>query len=192
MDDLLIPDIEEGVPLPANAKEALPNLSPTEELQMRAATIKLLADLQGKPIKPGLDDVDEAHVLAKAMVSDPKLRPDFAIYKNETLAYLAGMVAQMNVQIVDDLSELKMYVVNKLVLEVENAPDSKTRIAALNSLGNVDGIDAFKRRTEMTIQMKPIEEVEKELVTILENIEYKLIDKQPEPQNEDVHPTEAV
>ena len=49
------------------------------------------------------------------MASDPKHRPEFANYPNETLAFLAGMVAQMNVSIVEELSDLKMYVVNKLV-----------------------------------------------------------------------------
>ena len=79
--------------------------------------------------------------------------------------------------IVDDLSELKMYVVNKLVYEVEHADSSKTRIQALSKLGEVDGIDAFKRRTETTHVVKPIEEVEKELLSVLEGIEYKVIEE---------------
>jgi hypothetical protein len=60
-----------------------------------------------------------------------------------------------------------MYVVNKLVLEIEQAKDSKSRIMALSKLGEVDGIDAFKRRTEVTHAVKPIEEVEQELLKVL-------------------------
>jgi hypothetical protein len=41
----------------------------------------------------------------------------------------------------------------------------------------VDGIDAFKRRTETTHVVKPIEEVEKELLSVLEGIEYKVIEE---------------
>jgi hypothetical protein len=41
---------------------------------------------------------------------------------------LAGMVAQMNVSIVEELSDLKMYVVNKLVAEIEAAKDPKIRV----------------------------------------------------------------
>jgi hypothetical protein len=92
------------------------------------------------------------------------------------MAFLAGLVAQSNCAIVDDLSELKLYVVNKLVYEVEHADNSKIRIQALSKLGEVDGVDAFKKRTETTHIIKPIEEVEKELLSVLEGIEYTVID----------------
>jgi len=191
-DDLFIPEIEEDIPLPRNATQALPDLSPADELQMRAATIKLLSDLTGQPLLPSAAGAIEAEDMAKEMAKNPALRPEFGKYKNETLAYLAGMVAQMNCMIVDDLAEMKTYVMNKLVYEAEHAPDSKTRLQALRFLGEIDGVDAFKRRSEMTIQVKPIAEVEQELLTILDNVEYKLIDKQQEPVVEDVHPPEAV
>jgi hypothetical protein len=84
---------------------------------------------------------------------------------------------------VDDLSELKLYVVNKLVYEVEHADSSKTRIQALSKLGEVDGIDAFKKRSETTHIIKPIEEVEKELLSVLEGIEYKVIDEESGVKN---------
>jgi hypothetical protein len=85
------------------------------------------------------------------------------------------MIGQSNCALVDDLAELKMYVVNKLVYEVEHANTAKERIAALTKLGEVDGVDAFKKRSEITHQVKPIEEVEKELLTILENVEYRVL-----------------
>lgn len=173
--ELNIPDIEENVPLPRNATEALPDLTPAEELEMRARTIKLVADMMGQPITPTADDMRQAEDLAQKMMSDPNMRPDYAIYPNETMAYLAGMVAQTNCMLVDELSDLKLYVVNKLIQEVEEAKDSRSRIAALSKLGEVDGVDAFKKRSEMTVQIKPIEEVEKELLSILEGVEYREI-----------------
>ena len=105
------------------------------------------------------------------MMTDPSLRPQFSKYPNETVAYLAGMVEQMNCMIVNELSDLKLYVINKLVMEVENARDSKSRISALKHLGDVDGVDAFKKRTELTVQVKPLAEVEKELLSVLDNLE---------------------
>ena len=68
-----------------------------------------------------------------------------------------------------------MYVVNRLIQEVEEAKDSKTRISALAKLGEVDGVDAFKKRTEMTVKVQPMEEVEKELLSILEGVEYRVV-----------------
>ena len=171
----LYPDIEESIPLPSSAADAMPELSPKDELDMRARTIKLLSDLSGVPLVPQMKNRDEAEHLARQMMENPKLRPEYAKYPNETLAYLAGLVSQMNTSIVDELSELKLYVVNKLVHEIEHATSSKERISALTALGNIDGVDAFKKRTEMTINVKPIHEVETELLTILENVEYRIL-----------------
>ena len=176
----LIPEIDTDIPLPKNAAEAMPNLSPKEELDMRARTIKVLADLAGTSIQPAPEHIEEAETLAREMISNPKMRPEYNRYPNETMAYLAGMVAQTNCMLVDELSELKMYVVNRLIMEIEEAKDSRSRIAALSKLGEVDGVDAFKKRSEVTAQIKPIEEVEKELLTILEGIEYTVEDVKDE------------
>ena len=183
MQNILIPEIEEGLPLPKNAAEALPELNAEQEIEMRARTIKLIADLTGTPICPDENDISAAKDIARAHLENPSSRIDYSRYPNETMAYLAGLVAQSNCAIVDNLAELKLYVVNKLVHEVEHADSSKTRIAALAKLGEVDGVDAFKKRSETTHVIKPIEEVEKELMQVLEGIEYKVLDENPgEPQ----------
>ena len=171
----LIPDIEENLTLPANAAEAMPNLSPHEELAMRARTIKLISDLSGQPIIPDEADSASAQELAVEMTKNPKAKLDLAKYPNETIAFLAGMVAESNHMIVDDLAELKLFVVNNLLKEYTLASDSKTRLQALTKLGEVDGVDAFKKRSEVTHIIKPIEEVEKELLSVLEGIEYKVV-----------------
>ena len=172
----LVPTIEENIPLPDNAKDAFPELTPAQELEMRANVVKLMSDLTGAVLSPTSDNMDQARELAREMISDSKHRPDFAKYPNETLALLAGMVAQMNVSIVEELSDLKMYVVNKLVQEVENARDPKVRVSALSKLGEVDGVDAFKKRTEVTHKVQTIEEVEKELLETLGALENRVID----------------
>lgn len=170
------PEIEENIPLPKNAQDAFPALTPQEELNMRANVVVLLSELTGQPIAPTKENTEEAKSLAKQMASDPKFRPEFNQYPNETLAMLAGMVAQMNVSIVDELSELKTYVVNHLVSSVEAAKDVKTKVTALRALGEVDGVDAFKKRTETTIKVQSMEEVEAELLTLLDEVETKYID----------------
>lgn len=173
---MLVPPIEENIPLPDNAKEAFPELTAEQELQMRANVITLMSDLTGQEIAPTQENADQAKSIAKEMMANPQYRPDYSKYPNETLAMLAGMVAQMNVSIVEELSDLKMYVVNKLVAEVEAAKDPKVRVAALSKLGEIDGVDAFKKRSEVTHKHMSIEEVESELLQTLEVIEGQVID----------------
>jgi hypothetical protein len=174
--DELVPHIEENIPLPQSAKDAFPELSPAEELQMRANVVKLMSDLTGQVISPTQENAEQAKEIARKMAADPTHRPDYAQYPNETLAYLAGMVAQMNVSIVNELSDLKLYVVNKLIEEVENARDAKIRVSALSKLGEIDGVDAFKKRTEVTHKVLTIEEVEIELLATLGKLENRVID----------------
>jgi len=176
MTDILVPPIEENIPLPENAKEAFPDLTAEQELQMRANVIKLMSDLTGQELSPTKENAEEAKKIAREMINNPQYRPDYAKYPNETLAMLAGMVAQMNVSIVEELSDLKMYVVNKLVAEIEAAKDPKARIAALGKLGEVDGVDAFKKRSEVTHKVLSIQEVEAELLETLGSLEHKVID----------------
>lgn len=177
--DILIPDIESDIPLPAKAVDALPELSPAEELAMRVRTIKLISDIVGAPLDPTDEQREEATDLAKQMMQNPKMRPEYSKYPNETMAYLAGLVAQSNCMIVEELSDLKLYVINKLVQEVEHATSSKDRISALAKLGEVDGVDAFKKRSEVTMQVKSIAEVEKELLETLNVLETKFVEVKP-------------
>jgi hypothetical protein len=117
-----------------------------------------------------------AREIAKEMIENPTARPEFSKYPNEVMAYLAGMVSQSNCMIVEELSDLKLYVVNKLVSEVENAKDSKTRISAISKLGEIDGVDAFKKRSEVTHKIQSIEEVERELLDTLNTLEDQVVD----------------
>ena len=172
-----IPDVEHDIPLPANATEAMPELSDREELDMRARTVKLLSDLTGNPIEPSESERGKALELARQMMTDPTQSPALQNYSNPTIAYLAGMVAQHDTLVVKELSDLKVYIVNKLVAETEH-PDGKIRMAALSKLGEIDGVDAFKKRTEMTVKQQSIEEVEKELLETLEKLEKRTVDVQ--------------
>jgi hypothetical protein len=80
--------------------------------------------------------------------------------------------------IVKDLADLKLYVVNKLV-EIVHHEDSnlKERITALRSIGEVDGVDAFKKKTEVVHKMETMEEVEKELLNMLSELKQKALIK---------------
>jgi hypothetical protein len=171
-----IPDVEENVPLPASAIEALPSLSAKEELDMMARTAKMLSDITGEPLAPTEEHRGQALQLAEQVVSN-KTNMNLAQYPNETIAYLAGMVAQYDYMVVRELADLKKYVVNKLLQDTDN-PDPKYRIAAVKALGEVDGVDAFKKRSEITVKHQSIEEVESELLITLQKLEKRTIDVQ--------------
>jgi len=166
-DVVIIPHIEENVPLPKNSHEALPSMSNEDEVMLRATTIKEMSDLTGEEIAPDAKQRLDAEEIARDMVTNPQKKQEFAQYANETMAYLGGLVGTYNHMIVDDLAKLKLYVLNKLVDVVEHSESYKERIAALRSIGEIDGVDAFKKKTEVTHKVETMEEVEKELLSML-------------------------
>ena len=176
---VIVPFIEENIPLPKNSREALPEMTSEDEILLRAQTIKEISDITGEQIAPDAKDMHDAEKLAKDMVENPNKKQDYSVYPNTTIAFLAGMVGSMNHMIVKDLAELKLYVVNKLVDIVENSENPKEQIAALRSIGEVDGVDAFKKKTEVTHKIETMEEVEKELLAMLSELKQKALLKAP-------------
>ena len=100
------------------------------------------------------------------------------------MAYLAGLVAQTNCMLVNDLADFKLYVLNSLVRVAETTKNPKEKIAALRSIGEVDGVDAFKKRTEVIHTIKTPEEAENELQTMISNLRARIKDKKPKEEHE--------
>ena len=170
---VLIPTIDSDIPIPKNSKEALPEMSVNEELNMRAETIKAVADINGEEITPSKENIEKAESLAKEMMNNPDLLPEFGNYPNETMAYLAGLVGQTKCMLTKELADYKLYVLNNLVKVVETTDNAKEKIAALRSIGEIDGVDAFKKKTEVTHKVESMEEVEKELLSMLSELKSK-------------------
>jgi hypothetical protein len=176
---IMMPPIEESVPIPKNSKEAMPEMSMEEEINVRAETIKTIADLKGEPIEPSYKDQKDAVDLAKEMMTNPLLKPEFGTYTNETMAFLAGLVGQTQCMLVKDLADFKLYVINNLVKVIESTDNPKEKTTALRALGEVDGVDVFKKKTEVTHKLETMEEVEKELLSMLNEFKAKGLMKPP-------------
>jgi hypothetical protein len=95
------------------------------------------------------------------------------------MAYCAGMVAQTQVLLAKQLADYKLYVVNNLIKVIESTTNPKEKTTALRALGEVDGVDAFKKKTEVTHKMESMEEVEKELLTMLNDFKRQGLMKEP-------------
>jgi len=175
-DVVIVPFIEENIPIPKNAREALPSMTSEDEVMLRAQTIKEVSDIMGEEIVPNAKNIKEAEDIARKMVENPGMKHEYGIYANETVAYLGGLVGTYNHMIVKDLADLKLFVVNKLV-EIVHHQDSniKEQITALRSIGEVDGIDAFKKKTEVVHKMETMEEVETELLSMLKELKAKAL-----------------
>jgi hypothetical protein len=172
---VMYPNIDENVPIPKSSREALPELSNEEEVEMLANTIKLISDLTGQPIQATQDDVMEAKTIAETIIKNPDNKIQLKKYKSPVLASLAGMVAELNSdKIVEDLKELKTFVVNGLIREATTADKPKERITALRAIGEVDGVDAFKKHTEVVHKNMSMDDIESRLQTLVGKLQKRL------------------
>tara|TARA_R100001510_G_C7615206_1_gene177590 strand:+ start:342 stop:863 length:522 start_codon:yes stop_codon:yes gene_type:complete len=162
----LEPAIEQGIPVPNVRQKLLPKLDEKSELMVRANTVKLLSDLTGNELVVTEENREQAK---EALETTNNIQENLEKYPNETVAYLAGLVTTYDKMVVRDYADLKNFVVNKLI-EESNGKNSKDRISALRALGDVDGVDAFKKRTEVTFAQKSTEDIEKELLEKLDSM----------------------
>ena len=177
---IMMPNIEEDIPLPKNPKDAMPELGMEEELQVRVETVKTIADLKGEPIpEANPKEQQKAVDFVKQVMTDPNFKPEYGNYSDPTMAFCAGMVAQTQVLLAKELADYKLYVVNNLIKVIESTKNPKEKTTALRALGEVDGVDAFKKKTEVTHKMESMEEVEKELLTMLNDFKKNGLMKEP-------------
>lgn len=177
---IMMPNIDENVPLPKNPKDAMPEMGMEKELQVRVETIKTIADLKGEPIPDANPKEQQKAVdFVKRVMTDPNFKPEYGNYPDPTMAFCAGMVAQTQVLLAKELADYKLYVVNNLIKVIESTENPKEKTTALRALGEVDGVDAFKKKTEVTHRMESMEEVEKELLTMLNDFKQKGLLKEP-------------
>ena len=153
---VVLPAIDKNMAMPSSSKQSHPDMTPEKELNIR-------------------EHQEQAKELAREMMVNKKLKHEFGEYPNETMAFLAGLVGQTNCMIVEELADLKLFVVNNFVQLVAGAKTDRDKIAALRAIGEIDGVDAFKRKTEITYKMETMEEVETELLSMLKELKEKAV-----------------
>lgn len=174
VDVVLVPPIEQNQPIPPHARDALPPLTNEQEIEMVGNTIKLISDLTGQRIQATQEDIDEAKTVIKTIIKEPEKKLNIRKYKNNTLAALAGMVAELDAQVVDDLKDLKTFVINGLIKEATMSDKAKERITALRAIGEVDGVDAFKKHTEVVHKSMSMDDIETRLQTLVTKLQKRL------------------
>jgi hypothetical protein len=73
---------------------------------------------------------------------------------------------------------------------IESTTNPKEKTTALRALGEVDGVDAFKKKTEVTHKIETMEEVETELLSMLNELKQKALLK-PKTETIDAEIIEA-
>lgn len=150
---------EVGIPLPFDVTP-----EEAESFRERAkAACETIQELMGLGAKVEVDDEDSAtaHQIIATEKFTPSTTPPGAILKLEAL------LTHYDHEFLEANRRIQNLVTNKLLEETENE-DPKIRLKALELLGKRKGVQLFTDQVEVTIKQKPIEEIEKELGSLLE------------------------
>ena len=126
-------------------------------------TLTLLVE-HGLEITYTPEDLATAGALTRAYAEDPTGMSCALTNKrieNMTPAALRALDAQLkkfSANIIEDASQVRNYVTNKLIEESEN-PDPRIRIKALELLGKISDVGLFAEKREVTVTHKSNDEL---------------------------------
>jgi hypothetical protein len=150
---------EVGIPLPFDVTP-----EEAEGFRERAkAACESILDLinSGADVEVSEEDSIVAHqIIASEKFVPAKIAPG-AILKLEAL------LDHYDHEFLEANRKIQNLVTNKLLEETENE-DPKVRLKALELLGKRKGVQLFTDQLEVTVKQKPMEEIEKELGSLLE------------------------
>lgn len=150
---------EVGIPLPF---DVTPQEAEGFRERAKAACATILELIQnGADVKADEEDSAKAHQIIATEKFVPAKTPPGTILKLEAL------LDHYDHEFLEVNRRIQNLVTNKLIEETENE-DPKIRMRALELLGKRKGVQLFTDQVEVTIKQKPVEEIEKELGSLLE------------------------
>ena len=155
-----------------------------ERAQAAAATADLLEE-HGLDTTPNAEDRDIAAGLAGSYAADPTLTSKTVNSKRAAKLTPASMQLTRSIldefshAIVNNATEIRRLVTNKLILESDNA-DPRVRIRALELLGKITDVGLFTEKSEVTITHQSTEDLRR---TLREKFN-KIMSPEPETANE--------
>lgn len=148
-------------------------------LEAAANTARLL-ESAGLDIEFGDEDMDEAAAVARQAARAPHVLQQKSSIKALTKKTPAALLLTERIlqefghQVVEEATQVRHMVVNKLIQETEN-PDARIRVKALELLGKVSDVGLFTEKQEITITHQTSDDLRARLKRKLE----KLIDVTP-------------
>lgn len=148
-------------------------------MEAAAGTARLLAEA-GLEVKLTDADLDDAAATARQAARAPHVLQQRSSIKAITKKTPAALLLTEKIlndyghKIVEEASQVRHMVVNKLIQETEN-PDARIRVKALELLGKVSDVGLFTEKQEITITHQTSDDLRARLRKKLE----KMIDVTP-------------
>lgn len=137
------------------------------------------AELLGLDDEYDAQDVKEATPAILAAIDPEENKVKQALkatetFKTGTYHAVNGILKEYSVRVVENATQIRLLVTNKLLLEAEN-PDPRIRMRALELLGKITDVGLFTEKSEVTVTHRSTDE-------LVESIRQK-IERMREPKD---------
>lgn len=150
---------EVGIPLPFDVTP--------EEAEGFRERAKAACETINELIRRGaeVEVTEEDSTVAHQVATTEKLK--VSTVSPGSILKLEALLTHYDHEFLEANRRIQNLVTNKLLEETENE-DPKIRMKALELLGKRKGVNLFTEQVEITVKQKPLDEIEKELGTLLE------------------------
>ena len=136
-----------------------------EKVAAACRTIELLGIDTSNPTESDEDAAEKAlYELAEATTDQSLAINTTKTFRPATYGVVEGLLKEYSVRVVENATQIRLLVTNKLLLETEN-PDPRIRMRALELLGKVTDVGLFTEKSEVTVTHRSTED----LVTNIRN-----------------------
>lgn len=167
---VMILNTDRAVPITDEAQ----NVDLRERVSAAAATLDLLAEV-GYEFDISDDDIAQANDLAKSFASDPEGVSKATTNRRAsslapaTIALVKTILDEFGHEIAESSKAIRNLVVNKLIIESENA-DARIRIKAIEMLGKMSDVALFTERSEVLITHQSTDDLKSKLKEKLQKL----------------------
>jgi len=166
--EILIP------PLDQHAPDSIKLHDTREKIHAAAMTACALLAL-------GDDEIDEAEIkdgrdLARVIFQEGREPTDIELKRPAVVLHLEALLSEYDHEIIQDATQVRRYVTNRLIEESSPDKDPKYTLRALENLGKITEVGLFTERVEVTVKQQTTEELEDKLKKALEILDAKTVD----------------
>ena len=156
-------EVDEFVPIPSADGKVYTDVRQRARAAVEAAALLMSEGYDGP--QDSFEDLRMPATKVMAEFSSGKTNSDTVASVTRTPAgalYLNSILNQYDMAVVQEATQLRNYVTNRLIIETEN-PDARIRIKALELLGKLSDVGLFTERSEITVNNRSTVELEESL-----------------------------
>jgi len=161
-------------PLETHAPESMKIVDTREKIHAAAMTACALLALGDDEIEQS--EIEDGRDLARVIFGAGREPTEEELKRPAVVLHLEALLSEYDHAIIQDATQVRQYVTNRLLEESSPDKDPKQSLRALQMLGNITEVGLFTERTEITIKQQTTEELEDKLKQALEIINAKTVE----------------